>query len=428
VNGLSPSDKPGTLGRIGSYEVLEEIGRGGMGIVLRARDEGLGRIVAIKLLAQSLASIPLARPTFDCEARAAAADRNAAAGCIPDPIGELYGELLFHKGRFRRIRGYQRLRARECRAQIAPGLASNWFGEYQPSTLVLGDPGARDAVIHAIQACIPHATVLPIGVDRLEPGRLSPGASWFVDARERLRSGNEFVYDVDVLDAEGVVHERWEGLRLRIVGERAAGEPWPPALLGPYLERRLSELVPGASFAVEVERSAAPGRGSSDGAIRRIMGRNSEISRTAQGAPDAPRGTKVSAAHRDSLIMAVAGPGPIACDLETVCRQSRSTWRDLLGDDRLGAADQLVRELGDDFDRASTRVWVAIECLKKAGLAVDSPLVYESAERDWGLLRSGSLVIATVCVTVRDLPMPVVLRVLSSSARARLRVPTHSGV
>src|SRR5262245_9358248 len=73
---LAPSTEPGALGRLDHYEVLEVVGRGGMGIVLRARDTKLQRVVAIKVLAAPLAASGTARQRFVREARAAAAVRD----------------------------------------------------------------------------------------------------------------------------------------------------------------------------------------------------------------------------------------------------------------------------------------------------------------------------------------------------------------
>ncbi|MDB5391282.1 MAG: serine/threonine protein kinase [Planctomycetaceae bacterium] len=70
---LDPSEDPTKLGRLGAYEIDSVIGRGGMGIVLKAFDAALNRHVAIKVLAAQLATSGSARKRFSREAQAAAA-------------------------------------------------------------------------------------------------------------------------------------------------------------------------------------------------------------------------------------------------------------------------------------------------------------------------------------------------------------------
>lgn len=58
---------------VGHYRILERIGAGGMGEVFRARDERLGRDVAIKLIRPASSDSPDHLRRFELEARAAAA-------------------------------------------------------------------------------------------------------------------------------------------------------------------------------------------------------------------------------------------------------------------------------------------------------------------------------------------------------------------
>jgi serine/threonine protein kinase len=73
---LEPSTKPGSLGRLAHYEVLDVLGSGGFGTVVKAFDEKLHRFVAIKLMSPLLAATSAPRKRFLREARAAAAVRH----------------------------------------------------------------------------------------------------------------------------------------------------------------------------------------------------------------------------------------------------------------------------------------------------------------------------------------------------------------
>ncbi len=72
-SGLAESPVPGNTGQIASYEMVEELGRGGMAVVYRARDVRLGRWVALKVLGEDLARDEAFRRRFIRESRAAAA-------------------------------------------------------------------------------------------------------------------------------------------------------------------------------------------------------------------------------------------------------------------------------------------------------------------------------------------------------------------
>src|SRR5262249_25626894 len=99
VDFLAPSQKPGRPRRLGRYGALEVVGRGGMGVVFRAFDTKLHRVVAIKALAPQLATSSAARQRFVREARAAAAvthDHVIAIYAVEDagPVPYLVMQLI----------------------------------------------------------------------------------------------------------------------------------------------------------------------------------------------------------------------------------------------------------------------------------------------------------------------------------------------
>lgn len=83
-----PADPEPLPAVVGRYTVVRELARGGMGVVLAARDDQLGRDVAVKVLLDAHAGKPRYRARFEQEARITAALQHP--GVIPvHELGEL---------------------------------------------------------------------------------------------------------------------------------------------------------------------------------------------------------------------------------------------------------------------------------------------------------------------------------------------------
>jgi enediyne polyketide synthase len=335
-----------------------------------------------------------------------------------DPGAELYGEVLFQGKRFQRLVAYRKAAARHAVAELSTTTPAPWFATFLSQQLLLADPGTRDAVMHAIQCCVPDGTLLPQGIERLWLSQRGAQEAEYVvmDARERSQDGDSYVYDVDVFDPSGVLIERWEGLKLRAVRRKSGAGPWVPSLLSAYLERRLEQVL-GGGRAVVVEPDPASDvdsdrRTQTALAVSRALGAPAEVRYRPDGKPETD-GALVSASHGAGVTLAVAGENRLGCDVETVLERDEQDWAGLLGADQIPVRDLIVDEAGDSAAVAGTRVWSAVECLRKVGATSQALTVDKVHEDGWVVLSAGDTRIATWVTTLNDYAEPVVFAVLS---------------
>ncbi|MEU8521286.1 type I polyketide synthase [Streptomyces sp. NBC_01216] len=344
-----------------------------------------------------------------------------------DPATDLYGSVLFQGARFQRLRRFHRAAARHVDAEVAvQQRPEGWFAGYLPGDLLLADPGMRDSLMHGNQVCVPDATLLPSGVERIHPlgsGNHVPDQLRYT-AVERSRDGDTYVYDIAVRDANGTVVERWDGLTLHAVRKNDGSGPWVAPLLGPYLERSLEDVL-GCRVAVAVEPhgdtpagSVAQRRGFTSDAASRALGTPVAVRHRPDGRPELESGAhmSMSAAHGLGVTLSAVSDTEVSCDIEAVSMRSTAEWKGLLGD-HAAVAELVAKETGEAPDTAATRVWSAVECLTKAGIMVGAPLTVLPRRKDaWVVFAAGDLRIATFVTALRDALEPAVFAFLTHAS------------
>ncbi len=141
--------------RIGTYRIVEEIGRGGMGVVYAAEDERLRRTVAFKALPPEYTTDPLRRERLTREARAAAALSHPAIATIYY-LEEINGELYIIS---------ELVRGRTLREELRDG-------PLPPSQLLPVLISIADAIASAHQHGIVHRDLKPENIIRRDDGQI----------------------------------------------------------------------------------------------------------------------------------------------------------------------------------------------------------------------------------------------------------------
>lgn len=282
---------------------------------------------------------------------------------MPHAADLLYDVLWFNAGIFKRLRHIGCASAFSASGDLSlRDISEKWFGGYAPQTLLLGDPGARDAGLHLLQVCAPQLRVVPVSVASVR--RFEGGTPRTVSAQERWSDDRLFCFDVIWCDDEGRVVEEWSQATFKALGPIPVAD-LPDFMLPAILER--SAAMTGVSHDLRMVVEPGPDRAERRARCLERLDVEAVVTR-ADGKPLPTGDQTISLSHIDNLSLAAAsGSRKISCDM-----MNGAEPPEIAPDDqnlRKALATQGVVEA-----RVGAVIWTARECLRKAGASFDSPL------------------------------------------------------
>jgi enediyne polyketide synthase len=313
-----------------------------------------------------------------------------------EPSADLYDSVLFHKGVFERVKSYFSIEAYACMALATRDKTANYFSDFMPKNMLLGDPALNDSVLHALQVCVPDRILLPLAVHRLRFHTTRLLDEVIIRAKEVKQEGAEFVYDIRVTDQEGNLVQEWTGVRFHALHRKLPLEL--PARLAQVMLQRKTDALLGTrhqSF-IKLDKDKSW----------------EKTTKRTDGKPSA-NGYSLSRSYSGNVALSISSEHDIVCDAEMVIHQSDARWCTLLGEAHMQLVSNIQRETGEGRLLAATRVWCAVECIRKAGLQDSSPLLLERSEPDGTVyMHSAGHKVMTYNCSIKNEPVSSMFAVL----------------
>jgi eukaryotic-like serine/threonine-protein kinase len=248
--------------RVAHFRPLERLGAGGMGVVYRAQDEKLLRIVALKVLAKTRAGDDTVRKRFLREARIAAGISHPNVAAIYE-AGEDEGRIyiameLAHGTTLRRRLERGPLEVREAVRivkEIARGVGRAHAREVahrdlKPDNVMVGDDGAVKVLDFGLAKPPPARPSSPPGPDSsslTQVGRIV-GTPGYMSPEQAV--GNPVDVTTDVFSLGVILYELRTGRRpflgethLELVLATSRDTPTPPSRLNPSVPPELEAIL-----------------------------------------------------------------------------------------------------------------------------------------------------------------------------------------
>src|SRR5262249_46481783 len=239
--------------RFGDYELLAELGRGGMGIVFKAHQVPLRRTVALKMIRAGEMASPSDLQRFKTEAEATAALRHPHIVCVHE-VGEIEGRPYFSMDLIEGVSLAQRLADGPVSGKVAAGYLvkiaravqhahdrSILHRDLKPSNILLDAQDQPHVTDFGLAKRLDHNTL------NTQTGAVLGTPSYM--APEQAAAAKELTPAVDIYGLGALLYELLTGrppfraeTPMDTLLQVLENQPAPPRLLNPKVDRDLETI------------------------------------------------------------------------------------------------------------------------------------------------------------------------------------------